>query len=146
MTDRTGTTHTATTQREIVDRTEVAELFARLGLLLDERRIEDAGTVYHEQVVVRSPKGELHGLDEVTALLKRSTSGDERSQHTYTGVVVRLDGDRARTTANGVTYFFREGAAPHRTSGLRMTCEAVRTPAGWRFADARIELAWLREE
>ncbi|MFE6972753.1 nuclear transport factor 2 family protein [Streptomyces sp. NPDC057682] len=135
-----------TAQREIVDRMEVGDLFARLGGLLDERRIEDAGTVYHESVVVRSPKGELHGLDEVTALLKRSTSGDERSQHTYTSVLVQVDGDRARTTANGVTYFYREGSAPHRSSGLRMTCEAVRTPAGWRFADAHIALAWLREE
>ncbi|MGW3293091.1 nuclear transport factor 2 family protein [Streptomyces xiamenensis] len=54
-------------------------------------------------------------------------------------------GDRARATANQLTYFYRDGEAPHRTSGLRTACTAVRTPAGRRFDGMVIALAWLNE-
>lgn len=37
------------------DRLDVGDLFARLSDLLDERRFEDAGTVYHPSVEVHSP-------------------------------------------------------------------------------------------
>ncbi|GAA2734440.1 nuclear transport factor 2 family protein [Streptomyces nogalater] len=127
------------------DRVEIAELFARLARLLDEGRHEDAPTVYHHDITVRSPRAELHGLDEVTAHLKRSRVAGESTQHVHGDVLVRMDGDRAEATANQVVYFYRDGEPPHRTSGLRVACTTVRTPAGWRIGDMRITLAWTRE-
>ncbi|MFF1957847.1 nuclear transport factor 2 family protein [Streptomyces sp. NPDC058220] len=124
----------------------VADLFARLANLLDECRHEDAGTVYHDDVVVRSPRGELHGLDEVTAHLKRSQVEGEHTQHVHGDVLVQVDGDRAKATANQLTYFYRNGEAPHRTSGLRVACTAVRTSVGWRFSESQITLAWMQEK
>ncbi|MFD5114357.1 nuclear transport factor 2 family protein [Streptomyces sp. NPDC058391] len=126
--------------------TGIADLFARLANLLDECRHEDAGTVYHDDVVVRSPRGELHGLDEVTAHLKRSQVEGEHTQHVHGDVLVQVDGDRAKATANQLTYFYRNGEAPHRTSGLRVACTAVRTSAGWRFSESQITLAWMQEK
>jgi hypothetical protein len=128
------------------DRIEIAELFARLADLLDEGRHDAAGGVYHADVVVRSPRGgELHGLTEVTAYLERSQVEGEHTQHVHGDVLVHVDGDRATATANQLVYFYRSGEPPHRTSGLRTACTAVRTPAGWRFSDVRITLAWTNE-
>ncbi|MCG3044074.1 nuclear transport factor 2 family protein [Streptomyces fenghuangensis] len=127
------------------DRIEIADLFARLGNLLDEQRHEDARTVYSDDVVVRSPRGEVHGLDELTAHLKQNRVEGERTQHVYGSVLVSVDGDRAEATANQIVYFYRDGEPPHRTSGVRVAGTAVRTPAGWRLDATRIELAWMRE-
>lgn len=128
------------------DRVEIADLFARLANLLDEGRHGDAHSVYHDDIVVRSPRGgELHGLDEVTAYLERSQVEWERTQHVHGDVLVDVAGDRGTATANQLVYFYRDGAPPHRTSGLRSACTAVRTPAGWRFSEMRITLVWTRE-
>ncbi|MFC8826656.1 nuclear transport factor 2 family protein [Streptomyces sp. NPDC057137] len=142
---RTADTRTADTRT--ADRVEIAELFARLANLLDEHRHDDAHTVYTDDVVVRSPRGgELHGLDEVTAYLRRSRVEGEHTQHVHGDVLVDVDGDHAKATASELTYFYRDGEPPYRTSGLRESCTAVRTPAGWRFSDIRIMLAWLDEK
>ncbi|WP_308283437.1 nuclear transport factor 2 family protein [Pseudonocardia nigra] len=130
----------------IADRVEIADLFACLVNLLDEGRHDDAHTIYHDDVVVRSPRGELHGLDEVTAHLKRSQVEGEHTQHVHGDVLVHVDGDRAKATANQLVYFYRNGVPPHRTSGLRAACTAVRTPAGWRFSEIYITLAWMHEK
>lgn len=130
----------------VADRVEIGELFARLAKLLDEGRHHDAHGVYHAAVVVRSPRGgELHGIDEVTAYLKRSRTEGERTQHVHGDVLVDVDGDRATATANQLVYFYRDDGPPHRTSGLRVACTAVRTPAGWRFRETHITLAWTHE-
>ncbi|WP_341720781.1 nuclear transport factor 2 family protein [Micromonospora sp. FIMYZ51] len=131
---------------QIADRVDIAELFARLANLLDDDRVDDAHTVYRADVVARSPRGaELYGLDQVVAHLKRSRVEGERTQHVHGDVLVHVDGDHATATANQVVYFYRDGAPPHRTSGLRTACTAVRTPVGWRFSTIDITLAWMRE-
>jgi hypothetical protein len=56
-----------------------------------------------------------------------------------------LTGDQAAASANSLVYYYRDGQAPHFTGGLRQYCIAVRTPAGWRFREARIMLAWMHE-
>ncbi|WP_410671087.1 nuclear transport factor 2 family protein [Amycolatopsis sp. cmx-4-68] len=129
-----------------VDRLEIADLFARLSSLLDECRHDDAGDVYHPEVVVRSPRGELRGLDEVIALLKQSETDGIRTQHVHGDVLVDVDGDRAKATASQLVYFYRDGEPPHRSSGLRVACTAARTPAGWRFSEMEAALAWTREQ
>ncbi len=128
------------------DRVEVADLFASLADLLDEGRHDDAHRIYHADVVVRSPRGgELSGLDEVTTYLKRSQVEGEHTQHVHGDVLVQVDGDRAKATANQLVYFYRNGAPPHRTSGLRTARTAVRTPAGWRFSEMHITLVWMSD-
>jgi 3-phenylpropionate/cinnamic acid dioxygenase small subunit len=134
-----------TTAAPTTDRLEITELFARLARLLDEGRHEEAPTVYHRDIAVRSPRVELDGLEAVTAHLERSRVEGERTQHVHGDVLVRVDGDRAEATANQVVYFYRDGEAPHRTSGLRVACATVRTAAGWRIRDMRITVAWTHE-
>jgi hypothetical protein len=127
---------------EATDRLDVAELFARLARVLDEHRPDDIRTVYADDVVVRSPRGELRGVEEVAAFLRRSHVDGEHTQHVTADVVVRVDGDRAQASASELVTYFRDGAAPHRRSGLRLAYSAVRTPAGWRFATGQVTLNW----
>lgn len=128
---------------ELADRIEIAELFARLASLLDERRHEDVRSVYAEDVVVRSPRsGELHGVDEVIAFLQRSAVQGEHTQHIHGDVLVIMDGDRVAASANQLVHYYRTGEAPHRSSGLRLAYTVARTPAGWRFREGQLTLAW----
>jgi 3-phenylpropionate/cinnamic acid dioxygenase small subunit len=130
----------------IADRVEIADLLTRLALLLDEKRWEDAGTVFTDDVVVRSPRGgELRGLDEVVGFMRQGEVEGEHTQHTTTDLLVDVDGDRAAVSANSLVYYYRDGQAPHFTGGLRLAGTAVRTPAGWRLRDQRIRPAWTRE-
>jgi hypothetical protein len=127
----------------MTDRDEISDLLTRLDRLLDEQRWDDAGTIYTDDATVHSPRGgTIQGLDALIAFLRASEVEGVRTQHTTAGLLIDLDGDRARTSANAHVHFFRDGQAPHRTSGLRLDGLVVRTPAGWRLRESRISLAW----
>ncbi|WP_327115867.1 nuclear transport factor 2 family protein [Nocardia sp. NBC_01730] len=129
----------------IADRIEIADLFARFARLLDEGRYEDAGTIYTDDVEVYSPRSQLRGIDKVVDYMRQAQVESERTQHINTDLLVNINGDQAVASGNSLVYFYREGQPPHQTSGLRLACTAVRTPAGWRFREARIMLAWMRD-
>lgn len=117
------------------------ELLSRHGAWLDggPGRAEDFVT---EDVEVRSPRAHLQGRPAVAAFLEETAR--EQTQHLLTDVVVELDGDRAQVEANQLVQFVRApGAAPHRSSGLRLRHTVVRTPAGWRMQRCDMELRWL---
>jgi len=130
----------------IADRAEIADLFTRFALLLDEERWQDADTVFAGDVVVHSPRGgELHGIDTVVGFMRQGEVEGQHAQHTTTDLLVTVDGDQAAASANSLVYYYRDGQAPHFTGGLRMTSTAVRTPNGWRLHEVRIKPAWTRE-
>ena len=131
----------------LIDRIEIADLFSRLSRLLDEKRWDDAHTVFDRDISVSSPRnGELRGIDELVAGMRAAEQPDERTQHLTTDLLVDLADDKAVTSANSVVHFFREGQAPYRTAGLRMDCVVVRTPAGWRLRESKTTLVWLDEK
>ena len=131
----------------LADRIEIADLFTRFARLLDEERWEDAGTVFTEEVTVRSPRaGEVRGIGELVGYLRQSEVAGVHTQHTHTDLLVEVSGDRAAASANSLVYYYRDGQAPHLTSGLRLTCVAVRTRGGWRLDEVGIALAWSRED
>ncbi|MEU0879844.1 nuclear transport factor 2 family protein [Lentzea sp. NPDC005914] len=127
------------------DRTEITDLFSRLNHLLDDKRWDDAHTVFTSDVAVYSPRnGEIRGRAELAAFMRQAEVADEHTQHVTTDVIVDVDGDQATASANSVVYFFRADEAPHRTSGLRLACTATRTPDGWRLSESRTRLLWMR--
>ncbi|GAB3338826.1 nuclear transport factor 2 family protein [Micromonospora halotolerans] len=130
----------------IADRIEITDLFTRFALLLDEKRWEDADTVFTDDVAVHSPRGgELRGIDKVVGFMRQSEVEGQHTQHTTTDLLVDIDGDQAAVTANSLVYYYRDGQAPHFTGGLRTAGTVVRTPAGWRIREQRITPAWTRE-
>ncbi|MFI0480380.1 nuclear transport factor 2 family protein [Actinomadura sp. 9N215] len=131
----------------IADRIELADLFSRFTRLLDEKRWDDAGTVFTDDVTVHSARaGEIHGIDGLVGYMRQSEIEGEHTQHVTTDLLVNVNGDRAEASANSLVYFYRDGQAPHRTSGLRLACTAVRTPTGWRLRESRTILAWMHEK
>ncbi|MFG3617109.1 nuclear transport factor 2 family protein [Nocardia sp. NPDC047654] len=128
------------------DRIEIADLFTRFARLLDEKRWEDAGTVFADDVEVHSPRIQVRGIDKVVEFMRQSEVEGELTQHTTTDLLVDVDGDRAAASANSFMYLYRDGQPPHQTSGLRMACTVVRTPSGWRLRETRIMLAWTRKD
>ncbi|MEV0429916.1 nuclear transport factor 2 family protein [Micromonospora sp. NPDC050495] len=126
----------------VTDRAEIAELVARLAWALDERRFDDLRAVYAPDARTSSPRGALSGIDEIVDVLRRTSPEEDLTQHFNTDVVIDLDGDRAEIGAHQLAYFFQQGAAPHRRAGLRTRYSAVRTPAGWRLAEAHISPRW----
>ncbi|MEN3540980.1 nuclear transport factor 2 family protein [Microbispora sp. ZYX-F-249] len=134
------------TQTLIADRIEIADLLTRFALLLDEKRWQDAGTVFADDVAVHSPRGgELHGIDKVVGFMRQSEVEGQEAQHTTTDLLVDVDGDQAAVSANSLVFYYRPGQAPHFTGGLRQHFTATRTPAGWRLREVRITPAWTRE-
>jgi 3-phenylpropionate/cinnamic acid dioxygenase small subunit len=130
----------------IADRIEIADLFTRFARLLDEKRWEDADTVFTEDVAGYSPRsGEIRGIDKLVGYMRQAEVEGEHTQHVTTDLLVDVDGDQAAASANSLVYFYRDGQAPHLTSGLRLACTAVRTPAGWRLRESRTMLAWMHE-
>lgn len=134
-----------TTTTELADRAEITDLLARLSRLLDTAAFDDIRTVYAADITVRSPRAELHGLDEVLDFLRKSQVDGERTRHQHGDVLVTLDGDRAEASTSQHVHYYRDGEPPHRETGLDVAFSAVRTPAGWRFRESRISLAWTRE-
>ncbi|MBT2212905.1 MULTISPECIES: nuclear transport factor 2 family protein [Actinomadura] len=134
------------TDTRIADRIEIGDLVARFALLLDEKRWEDASTVFAEDVTVHSPRGgELRGIDKVVDFMRRSEVEGEHTQHTTTDLLVDVGGDQATASANSTVYFYRDGQAPHFTGGLRQHFTVARTPGGWRLREVRITPAWSRD-
>ncbi|WP_280261423.1 nuclear transport factor 2 family protein [Nocardia wallacei] len=134
------------TPAPIADRLEIADLFTRFARLLDERRWADAGTVLAEDVKVHSPRIQVRGIDKVVDFMRGSEVEGEHTQHTTTDLLATIDGDQAAAEANSLVFYYRDGRPPHQTAGLRQTCTAVRTPAGWRLSEIRVTPAWIRKE
>ncbi|MEV5838901.1 nuclear transport factor 2 family protein [Nocardia sp. NPDC052112] len=130
----------------IADRIEIADLFSRFAGLLDERRWEDADTVFSDDVEVNSPRIQVRGIDKVVEYMRQAEVEGEHTQHTTTDLLVNIDGDQAAAQANSLVYYYRDGQPPHQTGGLRLVGTVVRTPSGWRFRETRITLAWLRKD
>jgi len=130
----------------VADRIEIADLVIRFARLLDERRWEDAGTIFAADAAVHSPRGgELRGIDEIVGFLRQGSVEAEHTQHTTTDLLVDIDGDRADCSVNSVVYYYRDGEAPHFIGGLRQAYVAVRTQEGWRVGDVRTMPAGVRK-
>ena len=127
------------------DRQDVLDVVTRLGRWLDGEG-GDPAAIYDVDVVVRSPRGQVRGLNGVLAVVTPAPGDVERTQHRVTDTLVEVHGDRATVHANQLVHFFRVGEAPYRTSGLRVHYELARRADGWRLVDAEMRLEWLEGE
>lgn len=131
--------------QNLTDRLDIADLFARLAHLLDEKRWDDAHTVFTDDIALHSPRnGELRGLANVITFMRQAEAPGEHTQHLTTDLLVDITGDEATASANSLVHFYRDGQPPHRTSGLRLNCTVTRTDAGWRLRESWTTLNWMR--
>lgn len=147
------TTTTAADDRlqRLYDRTEITDLVYRLGVCLDEGRLDDLRDLIVEDATVRTPGGEAAGREALIAQAGRNHPDDQRFQHVTTNVLVEPDGDRATARANLVVHVTTPGAAPAGTPapppraslGEVYAFDLVRTLGGWRFSRIETALRWL---
>ncbi|MFD4462781.1 nuclear transport factor 2 family protein [Nocardia sp. NPDC058480] len=128
------------------DRLEIADLFTRFALLLDDRRWETVGTVFADDVKVDSPRISVQGLDKVVDYMRQAEVEGEHTQHTTTDLLVNVNGDQAAASSNSIVYYYRDGRPPHQTGSLRQACTVIRTTAGWRISEIRVTPAWIRKD
>ncbi|CRK50002.1 conserved hypothetical protein [Rhodococcus sp. RD6.2] len=134
------------TPSSTADRIEIADLFTRFARLLDERRRDDVGTVFADDLKVDSPRIQVRGVDKVVDYMRQAEVDGEHTQHTTTDLLVNVNGDQATASSNSIVYYYRDGRPPHQTGSLRQTCTAIRMTAGWRLSGIRITPAWIRRD
>ncbi len=129
---------------ELLDRNEIASLVSRLGLLLDEKRFDDAPSIFTEDVAIQTPGGTAQGIERVADQARRNHENLAQSQHVFTNILIDLDGDRATVRANLIVAFVHRADKPEPsfTLGARYRFEAARTPQGWRFSQMLISPVW----
>jgi len=142
------------TLQQLVDRSEIADLVHRLGVVLDEGSFDDLQTLLAEDATVSTPGGTALGRNAVIAQARRNHPPDQPIQHVITNILVDLDGARARARANLVVYFGPMAGASDRaaalppappveyTTGEVYHYELVRTSEGWRFSRIQTTPVW----
>jgi hypothetical protein len=129
---------------ELADRTEIANLIGRLGLWLDEKRFDEAQSIFTADAAAQTSGGTARGIELVADQARRNHADFERTQHVIANVLTDLDGDRATVRANLIATFVHHADAPRPTSALgeRYRFEAVRTPQGWRLSRVQTSPVW----
>jgi ketosteroid isomerase-like protein len=112
----------------IADRIEIADLFTRFARLLDEKRWEDADTVFTDDVEVHSPRIQVRGTDKVVDYMRQAEVEGEHTQHITTDLLVSVNGDHAVASGNSLVYFYRDDQPPppnkRSATGLRRSADA----------------------
>jgi hypothetical protein len=148
------------TLQQLADRSEIAELVNRLGVVLDEGRFAELGTLVVEDATASTPGGRAEGREAVVAQASRNHRPEQPIQHLITNLLVDIDGDRASARANLVVHFgpadgdsapagppdrrpARPPAPPVEfTIGEVYHFGLVRTPEGWRFERIETTPVW----
>ncbi|HEX2315924.1 MAG TPA: nuclear transport factor 2 family protein [Thermomonospora sp.] len=121
------------------DHAEVDRLTTRLGLWLDDKRLDEISTVFAEDASVQTAGGTAQGRDAIAAQAAR-THGGGLTQHFITDRLIDVDGDHATVSANMLVVFDRpEG---RRLVGERYRLDTVRTPHGWRVRHVQARVLW----
>jgi hypothetical protein len=138
-------------QQQLHDRAEITDLVYRLGVCLDEGRLDDLRDLIVEDATVRTAGGQAGGREALIAQAGRNHPDDQRFQHVTTNVLVEPHGDRATARANLTVHVTVPADAPagapapppRATLGEVYAFDLVRTPAGWRFSHIETDLRWL---
>jgi hypothetical protein len=137
--------------QQLGDRLAIADLIARLGLMLDEHRFDEAASILDDEVTVKTPGGSAQGREAVAAQARRNHT--VRTQHVITNVLIELDRDRAQARANLTATFApdpgsrlvingKEQRDSFLTLGEVYRFGAVRTADGWRLSRIETEPRW----
>jgi hypothetical protein len=125
-------TSTETLIRELADRAELADLVARHSVWIDERRYDETGRLFTEDVFVKSRRGEASGSAELLALVRKGHDLYLRTLHTKSNLVIEVNGDTATVRANDIGVFVIDDKTESIAAGVHRYT-ARRTADGWRF-------------
>ena len=118
--------------RALADRAELADLVARHSLWIDEGRFDETHRLFTDDVVVRSPRGEAHGIQTLVGLVRSGHDQYARTLHSKSNLVIEVDGDTASVRAHDVAVFVLDDKSEAIAAGIHRY-GARRTEDGWRF-------------
>jgi hypothetical protein len=125
-------TGTETLIRELADRSELADLVARHSVWADDHCYDETDRLFTEDVVVKSPRGEVRGIE---ALIELVRSGDDRyvrTLHNKSNLVIEVDDETATVRAHDIAVFVIDDKTEAVAAGFHHY-GARRTENGWRF-------------
>jgi hypothetical protein len=138
--------------QQLIDRQAIAELIARLGVMLDDKQFDDVRLIVTDDVVVQTASGSALGPDAVVAKARRNHT--VRTHHVITDVLIELDGDRAQARANLLATFAPEapdsrlviGGTEQAYSSLTLgevyRFQAIRRDGEWRLSRIEATRLW----
>ncbi|GAB3159853.1 nuclear transport factor 2 family protein [Micromonospora sonneratiae] len=127
---------------DCVDRHELADLVARLGRCLDEKRFGEVRTVFTEDASVSTASGAVRGIDALVAKARRTRPAGVFTQSFITNPLIDVDGDTATITAKLLAVFVGQPEGRGRLFGERYHLAAARTPRGWRISRVEAVPLW----
>jgi hypothetical protein len=130
--------------RELADRAELADLIARHSLWVDEGRYDETDRIFTEDVVVKSPRGEAHGIEALIGLVSSGHGTYARTLHSKGNLVIEVDGEAASVRAHDIAVFVIDDKTEAVAAGIQHY-GARRTEDGWRFNRLEITPVALTE-
>jgi hypothetical protein len=140
--------------QQLADRQAITDLVTRLALMLDDKRYDQAPTIFTDDVRVRTAAGSALGPAAAVEHARRNHT--VRTQHAICGVLIDLHGDRSTAHANFINTFVPDSDQPgaqlvigntvqpqsRLMLGERYHFEAVRTDSGWRLSSIEVTRVW----
>jgi len=128
----------------VCDRQEIAEVLVRYVLSQDHHDWDTFASCFTPDAVFVHPKGQLEGIEAITARSRGALEPLTASQHLLGSVLVTLDGDEA----DAVSYFHAQHVRTGAPGGDLFVIAGtyrdrlVRTPDGWRIRRRVQEYSW----
>jgi hypothetical protein len=141
--------------QELADRAAITDAVTRMGWCLDRRdwaglKALFTDVVYTDYTALWGGTPQEASVDELLATDKqgswrRTMDGLESTQHLITNILVDVDGDAARTTANvvGVHRLTNPHGSPLWTVGGTYDFQLTRTADGWRIRAITQGITWV---
>lgn len=137
-------TSTETLIRELADRTELADLVARHSLWIDEGLYDETDRLFTPDVVVKSLRGETHGIEALIELVRARHDDYARTLHNKSNLVIAIDGETATVRAHDIAVFVIDDKTEAIAAAIHHY-GARRSEDGWRFDRLEITPVALTE-
>lgn len=141
--------------QELLDRLDISDLVTRMGWCLDRRDWDGFKALFTDRVhtdytALWGGEPQEASVDELLATdaqgsWRRTMDGLEATQHLITNILVSVDGDEARVTANvvGVHRLVNPHGSPLWTVGGTYEFRVVRGRDGWLIRAITQRITWV---
>lgn len=131
--------------RALLDKQEITELCYRYALSLDGRDWTGLGALFTPDAnAFYLDMPPCYGYQAIEDTCREALTPMSATQHLISGVVVRFDGDQARSSCYLQAQHVKAGTPGDGTFIIagRYDDELVRTAGGWRIRERRLTLIW----
>lgn len=130
--------------QKLLDRAEITDLMVSFGAALDNKDWAAYANCFTEDGSFTIMGQTRHGREAIADGPARDLTRYDGLQHIMTNHRITIDGDRATS----INYLFgihipdASNPGQHADIGARYDCQCVRTPDGWKLAEAEITPIW----